>query len=694
MWTIDRIALEDRPEEPVLPCEAAPRKTHLCVRAVCCTSHEGMVGVEVLLGSVEAAGGADRTFQVGATTYGVIETRTTNDKGWAGFKGASDHKDSTLAVHIPVADYYSANEHAAVVRPLPGRAITLVDTHHTVVQAVVRSQVPLIPPDFDDTVGAMVGQMTRVRLLVDHGPNLGNQSAALALLQNLRRAGFDGPIDALVDTHMMIEPWNLTLTFTMPVRESELPEEPARYDAIARKLAELYPEVPLTLWNESAGFRRVRFQSEERVFVAAEREDIRLARHFRDLPFAYTLSEKDSGLPLDECTGHTPPPPMTDVASELTYRVVFSIQTAGEESLHLKLRRLDPAYETGYPGVTWAQQDGDGALPEFESDVSGDPTIVGMCAGGEAGESSIETYRKDKTKTHSFVAVQPLLWHPENRYYKLLGKPPVSLCLPEAAAYFVDPLVPPNKKAVLTDQLGPERGDALWAVMQAVGACDLMVAYGVHQSRSSSPAIVLDNLARALAKAIAEGALKKTLLLVICKPEVELVLAHEKVTRAALDASLAEKIGALGADRILFIHAPPIPQRSFQLVTQESTLPFLLEGANTCNQMQMLGKPYLSVCSETTPYVQVPGKDGHARLQTLTGRLNESGAEREERVQALAEYFAAAKDAAGVLDGYFPALRDHVKRKPLDQVKWALYRLKKALDDAPVPSSEQCRPTD
>jgi hypothetical protein len=157
----------------------------------------------------------------------------------------------------------------------------------------------------------------------------------------------------------------------------------------------------------------------------------------------------------------------------------------------------------------------------------------------------------------------------------------------------------------------------------------------------------------------------------------------------------AGKIDALEADQILFIHAPPVPQRSFQLLAQAGTLPFLLEGANTCNMMQMLGKPYLSVATDTTPYVPVPGKDGHQKLQVLTDHLNDSAGESAEaRVEALATYFKDAKDPGAVIGGYFPALKDHVRKKPLDQVKWSLYRLKKALDDAPVPSSAQRRPTD
>ena len=708
MFEITKVGLEEKPELSQEQCELAPRKTHLCVRPECCTSHQGLAGIDVHLGAVEAAGSAEKTFVLDEVKYGVILTQATNEEGWASFKDASDQKDKTLAVWIEAPEYYprydvipceteqKREEERRKRVKIAAKAVTLSEEHHTIVTAILRSESPLLPADFDAKVEAMAKQMTRVRLLVDHGPNLGNQSAALSLIGNLRRVGFTGPIDALVDKYTMIETWHLDLKFTIPIHGSDLEKVDERAAAVKQKLLDRYADTKADVLTNKPWLKKLELRAEddETIFTLAPGEELRLATCFKDLPFAYTLSEPTwNKMALVNLTGNTPAP-VADFVGNLVVQVDFEIQTAGDESLDAKLKKLDPAYdkEGAYKDVTWTKKDGDGSLPAFDDDVSGDATIVGMVGASEANEGSVETYRRDKTKTHSLIAIQPLLWHSDNRFFRVKGdqKKTTPLCLPEAAAYFIDPLVVEDKKAVFEGQAEAPIPDALAAVLAGVGSCDLMVAYGVHQARSSSPSVVLDNLARALAKAIADGGVKKTLLLVLCKPEIELPLVHEKVIRAHLDGDLAGKIDTLGDDKILMIHAPPLPQRTFQLLAQAGTLPFLLEGANTCNMMQMLGLPYLSVCTESTPYVDVPGKDGHKKLQALTDHFNASGGQPDTRVAALAKYFTDAKDAASVLDGYFPALRDLVKKKPLDQVKWALYRLEKELAEAKVPSSKQC----
>ena len=711
MFKIDRVALEEVPNPSSLPCEQAPRKTHLCVRPVCCTSHQMWAGIDVHLGAREDALTAAKTFRLGGATYGVLATAATKDTGWANFKDASEHRAKTLAIWVE-ADKYHPRYTIGVVpqaqddedEPPPDprtqpvdTTVALVTTHHTVVSAVMRSEEPLIPPDFDATVLAMAEEMTGVRLLVDHGPNMGNQSAALSLIQNLRRAGYAGPIDVLVDNHTFVEMWDATLKFTIPVRAADLDATEARVTAIQQKILDRYAGTTAARTQDKALFKEITIDPGDTVFPLAPGENARFVQCFKDLNFGYTLSvESWDDVEEEDFTGDTEAP-AEDLLGNLLVTVNFSLQSQGEESIDAKLKKLDPAYDAlnAYANVTFQKKDGEESLPAFADDASATKTIVDMVAGGEAGEGSMETYRKDKTKTFSLVALQPLLWHPENRFFKLKDKAVEPLCLPEAAAYFIDPYNPGDKVAAFKAQVGDEKGDALGAVLAAVGDCDLMVCYGVHQAKKSSSRVVLTNVSAALKKAIAAQQIKKTLLLVLCKEGIDLAFDCDKVVRAKVDATLAQKIHDLQADQILFIHAPPLPQRSFQLLAQAGTLPFLLEGANTCNMMQMLGKPYLSVATDTPPYVPVPGKDGHQKLQVLTDHLNDSEEDsEEERVAALATYFKDAKDAGAVIGGYFPALKDHVRKKPLDQVKWSLYRLQKALHPVDVPSSAQCRPTD
>ncbi len=64
--------------------------------------------------------------------------------------------------------------------------------------------------------------ISKIRVAVQEGANLGNQSAALSLLLNLRRVGYQGPIEVLTgkqEREKQTETWQLTYTFNVPIQD-------------------------------------------------------------------------------------------------------------------------------------------------------------------------------------------------------------------------------------------------------------------------------------------------------------------------------------------------------------------------------------------------------------------------------------------------------------------------------------------
>ncbi len=113
---------------------------------------------------------------------------------------------------------------------------------------------------------------------------------------------------------------------------------------------------------------------------------------------------------------------------------------------------------------------------------------------------------------------------------------------------------------------------------------------------------------------------------------------------------------------------------------QESKFPAVLEGANTTNLAQMLGIPYVSVSTQTTPYIPLETDKSHEQLSTVTSYLNKEKLT-EGELKPVADYFNdAATNRSKALDGYFEKLKQYVRHETNDQLKLGLYRLAKALN--------------
>ncbi|MFC9079813.1 hypothetical protein ACFTY7_22985, partial [Streptomyces sp. NPDC057062] len=197
------------------------------------------------------------------------------------------------------------------------------------------------------------------------------------------------------------------------------------------------------------------------------------------------------------------------------------------------------------------------------------------------------------------------------------GTPPI----PGGALYrfHVPKLTGPELDNLITDQVGGARGEGLRAVVDAVlkSRADLMPVYGLHNVAASGRASAVNTLASG---AHAAGLGRPSVVITFGDATVPFAPRHtaDWLDHADLDAEdLADRIAALGPDQVLIVNGGKLPQDVFRQVYQLGTLPAVLEGANTSNLAQLLGRPFFSVLTHHTPYDR-HDPDAADRLQDVT----------------------------------------------------------------------------
>jgi len=235
----------------------------------------------------------------------------------------------------------------------------------------------------------------------------------------------------------------------------------------------------------------------------------------------------------------------------------------------------------------------------------------------------------DKLSVDSAVVLQPFDWGTEeDRTIEVRGRRSEPLMLPSSSTYIYDVAGVDGlggRRAAIQAfvahqaRLDPsfrDRAPAMTAMLQGVqsGGLDLMPVYGLHQSGFHSdeidPRVSLNNLIGGVRHAQrAEGAAAKpAVLCVIGDVDDALPPLDPKIKAIRADAPDAAKmIAELRADETLVLYAGRLPQGVFRQSCKLATLPTIMEGANTANLMQMLGKPYLSVKIATTDFPEPLG---------------------------------------------------------------------------------------
>ncbi|MFF3249181.1 hypothetical protein ACFYWY_36890 [Streptomyces sp. NPDC002870] len=211
--------------------------------------------------------------------------------------------------------------------------------------------------------------------------------------------------------------------------------------------------------------------------------------------------------------------------------------------------------------------------------------------------------------------------------------------IPGSAVYRFDvpALSGPELDALIDTQVGGSRGEGLRAVTDAVrgGWADLMPVYGLHNVAAPGRASAVGTLA---AGVHAAGLGKPSVVLTFGDATVPFAPRHiaDWLVHAGLgEADLAERIAGLGPDQVLVVNGGRLPQDVFRQVYQLGSLPAVLEGANTSNLVQLLGRSFFSVLTNHTPYDRLD-PDAADRLQGVT-----------DAIVGESEWGAGLEDAAG-----------------------------------------------
>ncbi|MEW1725221.1 hypothetical protein, partial [Streptomyces sp. NPDC093109] len=153
-------------------------------------------------------------------------------------------------------------------------------------------------------------------------------------------------------------------------------------------------------------------------------------------------------------------------------------------------------------------------------------------------------------------------------------------------------------------QVPGSRGAGLQVLARAVesGRVDVMPVYGLHNVAVPGRASAVNALAAGVRQAR------------IGKPAVVLGIGGFSVDfapRFAADwlvhadlgaADLGGRIAGMGPGQVMILDGGRLPQDVFRQVYQWGSLPAVLEGANTANLVQLLGRPFFSALTHHTPY--------------------------------------------------------------------------------------------
>ncbi|MFL6051421.1 MAG: hypothetical protein ACJ72W_00660, partial [Actinoallomurus sp.] len=216
----------------------------------------------------------------------------------------------------------------------------------------------------------------------------------------------------------------------------------------------------------------------------------------------------------------------------------------------------------------------------------------------------------------------------------------------------------------------------LGTIVDAVtsGRVELMPIYGLHNLLPETRATALPALA---AGVHAAGLEVPAVVVEIGNSSVDFApqytadwLVHSELT----DPDLTERIAGLQAGQVLVVRAGRLPQSVFQQMYQLGSLPAVLEGANTANLAQLIGRPFFSALTKHTPYPDADSP-GARRLKQVTDAIGHLSPWAQEVTDEPAYTQIITADTALSVLKDLPATRDGLV---MSQDEMA--RLKKILD--------------
>ncbi|MFB7293139.1 alpha/beta hydrolase [Actinacidiphila glaucinigra] len=161
------------------------------------------------------------------------------------------------------------------------------------------------------------------------------------------------------------------------------------------------------------------------------------------------------------------------------------------------------------------------------------------------------------------------------------------------------------------------------------GRVELMPAYGLHNLPEANRAGVMPALAESLRQA---GVGRPAVILGLGDFGVDFAPEYQAdwlVYGDLSDPGFHAALDALQSGEVAVVKGGHIPQDVFRQLYRLGSLPALLEGANTANLVQLLGRPFFSVLTKHTPY-DIHDLEVASRLQAVTDAITRPSAWGEE----------------------------------------------------------------
>jgi len=567
------------------------------------------------------------------------------------------------ALEVQPVPYQNAQSVNAILNPLYmalGALLSAINIDWITNQppSELPAQVPtsgayLISDDLRDAPTALASYFTGlagVRLKVGDGPNFGNQSTTFALIENLRRLGYTGDIDILVNDQA--PGFNQTITsvltfgFTATAGEQQHLGQnavPGTLNAALSTFATdthgaLQDFTTLTgqdVWNPGPW---TAVSNAQVTMTAAATMDPGVAEGFYPtdttelcgtfavLADLISSTNTITGAGVSKTTDGSNPPGQHNCTAVLTVNWTYR---QGRASSNLDRIKAFNLFYDQIPGVNWITG------TAFPGGSATNVKLVGLVGADDGAKDgpTVKKLRTDEMKCGCSAVLQPYKFNPLKRFVSLpsttvpfailpLDQPqkqaPQAPWLFSPAAFRV-PAIPQGSYgdilAKYTGEIPDDLMDSLKSVQTLVAGqkIGLMAIYGLHQAYHGEQSQVMDVVSLGLLKALQTTGPKGVAIIVVHKGNLATILSPELLQRADVtfqrldDATTPAELTTLSQatdPHLLILHSGALPNPLFQMLCQESTWPIVIEGANTTNMALDLGLRSLSVNVSSTPYFE------------------------------------------------------------------------------------------
>jgi len=489
-----------------------------------------------------------------------------------------------------------------------------------------------------------------VRLKVGDGPNFGNQSTTFALIENLRRLGYAGPIDILVDDQApgFTQQIQSVLTFGLTASSGDQLQlgQGAIGGALAGGLAGCADEAHTALLDFSSPVGQATWTPAAWVVASATQvtmavtatmdpggaegffptDTTELGQTFEGLNNLLNSVNAIGGGTAKTTDGLTSPADH-NVTAVLTINWTYQ---QGRASSNLDRIKAFNLFYDKIPGVNWITG------TAFPGGDATDTKLIGLVGADDAAKNPQKAtqLRTSVMKCGGLAVLQPYKFNPMNRYVSLPStttrfsivaldqaqkQTPTSPWLFGPAAFRVPAIAKGDYKGIFTryhGQIPDNLENSLTGIADLVSKqkIGLMMIYGLHQTFHGQQARVMDVVSCGVLKALETAPSKTpkgTVMVVVHKANLATILSPSLLQRPDVSFRRLEDVGTPAAlttlsqatqPELLILHSGALPNPLFQILCQESTWPIVIEGANTTNMALDLGLRSLSVNVSSTPY--------------------------------------------------------------------------------------------